>query len=316
MPDDAFKLLAGVVDIEHWEDYDAPPRSVLLEKARDCDGIISLLTDKIDEEFLTACPNIQVVSQLAVGYNNIDVDACTAHGVRVSNTPGVLTDTVAESALALLLACSRRVVEADTYVRDGEWTVAWHPLMLLGHDLHGATLGIVGLGRIGTKLARIAREVGANIVYFDRWRNEALEAEGLVTRCESLDDLCAVSDFISIHVDLNPSTHHLFDETQLGKCKPNCILVNTSRGPVVDQRALAKALQQKTIAAAGLDVFESEPIPNDDPLLNCKNVVMFPHLGSASRGTRAAMSRLVGENMLAFWKGERMNQLVNPAVEE
>eukprot|EP00211_Chloroparvula_japonica_P003856 CAMPEP_0119133412 /NCGR_PEP_ID=MMETSP1310-20130426/13355_1 /TAXON_ID=464262 /ORGANISM="Genus nov. species nov., Strain RCC2339" /LENGTH=790 /DNA_ID=CAMNT_0007124099 /DNA_START=56 /DNA_END=2428 /DNA_ORIENTATION=- len=316
MPKDAFEILGGLVEVEMWEDYDAPPRDVLLEKARNCDGLISLLTDKIDEELLSACPQLQVVTQLAVGYNNIDVGACTRHGVRVSNTPGVLTDTVVETTLTLLLACSRRVVEADKYVRRGDWKVSWHPLMLLGTDMHDRTLGIVGLGRIGGKLARVAKAIGARIVYYDAWPNAALEEDGTVERMTDLDELCRQSDFISIHVNLTPETTHLFDENRFAKCKPNCILVNTARGPVVDQRALARALKNKTIAAAGLDVFEQEPISLDDELLQCDNVVLMPHLGSASLGTRSAMSRLVGENMRAYWEGKPMNQLVNPDVED
>jgi lactate dehydrogenase-like 2-hydroxyacid dehydrogenase/aspartate/methionine/tyrosine aminotransferase len=316
MPDDAFKILGDLIDLEVWEDYDAPPRDVLLEKARECDGLISLLTDKIDEEFLAACPKLQVVSQLAVGFNNIDLEACTRHGVRVSNTPGVLTDTVVETAMALLLSCSRRVVEADAYVRKGDWKVSWHPLMLLGNDLNNKTLGVVGLGRIGGKLARVAKVIGARVLYFDSWQNKAMEAEGIVERVQDLDELCRQCDFISIHVNLTPETTHMFDEARLAKCKPNCILINTSRGPVVDQKALAKALREGTIAGAGLDVFEQEPISLDDELLQCKNAVVIPHLGSATLEARSAMSRLVGENMRAYWTGESMQQLVNTAVEE
>jgi glyoxylate reductase len=316
IPSDAFEILDGVVDLEIWQDYDPPPRQVLLEKVRDCDGLISLLTDRIDEELLSECSGLQVICQLAVGYDNIDLAACTRRGVRVSNTPGVLTDTVAETALALAFACGRRVREADGYVRAGCWRTAWHPLMLLGSDLHGTTVGVAGLGRIGGKLARVAREIGARVIYHDLRQNAELEAAGIVERVQTLEELCEQSDVISIHYNLTPETYHIFDAKMLAKCKPNCIIVNTSRGPVVDQKALAKALQDGTIAAAGLDVFEQEPIPADDPLLQCHNAVLFPHLGSASTGTRAAMSRLVGLNMRAYWKGERMPQLVNTEVEK
>ena len=315
IPQDAFKLLDGIVDLEVWQGYDPPPREVLLNKVKDCDGLISLLTDKIDEELLSAAPKLQVITQLAVGYDNIDIPACTRQGVRVSNTPGVLSDTVVETTLALIFACSRRVLEADSYVRKGQWKTAWHPLMLLGSDLHGSTLGVAGLGRIGAKVARVAKELGAHVIYHDVHPNTELEAAGIVERVRTLGELCERSDFISIHYNLTPETFHIFNSAMFARCKSNCILVNTARGPVVDQQALTKALQDKMIAAAGLDVFEQEPVSGDDPLLQCDNVVLFPHLGSASTGTRAAMSRMVGVNMRAYWNGEPMPQLVNSEVE-
>eukprot|EP01102_Stenamoeba_stenopodia_P009353 TRINITY_DN2755_c0_g1_i1.p1 TRINITY_DN2755_c0_g1~~TRINITY_DN2755_c0_g1_i1.p1 ORF type:complete len:748 (+),score=221.89 TRINITY_DN2755_c0_g1_i1:136-2379(+) len=313
MPQIALDSLRTVVDLEVWEDEEAPPRDVLLKKVKDVDGLVSLLTDKIDQELLDHAPKLKIVTQMAVGFNNIDVKACTKRGVYVTNTPGVLTDTVVESTFALLFAASRRIVEADNYLRRGDWKVSWHPLMLLGHDLHEKTLGIIGFGRIGKKVAIIAQTFGAKVVYYDVYRDEQFEKEHNV-RSVSIEQLLRESDFVSIHTDLNPSTHKLINEERLKIMKPNAILINTARGPIVDQAALYKALKEKRIFAAALDVFEKEPIDMNDPLLKLDNVVLLPHLGSASLKTREAMAMITYRAQKAFWSGQEVPCLLNPDV--
>jgi len=314
MPNIAFDMIKDLVDLELWEGEDAPPRDVLLEKLKSCDGFISLLTDKIDAELMDACPRLKIITQLAVGYNNIDLAAASARGIYVTNTPDVLTDTVVETTFALLFGVSRRIVEADSYVRDGKWKVAWHPLMMLGTDLCGGTLGIVGMGRIGKKVALVAQAFGARVIYNDAFRSKDFETEHDVEHV-TLEELYRRSDFISLHVNLTPETHHMIDAKSIAMMKPNCIIVNTARGPVVNQKDLAEALKTKRIAGAGLDVFEKEPIEMSDELLGLDNCVLLPHLGSASLGTRSNMAKLVGTNMSAFWQGKHsLPQLVNKDV--
>jgi glyoxylate reductase len=315
MPEIVFEMIKDLVDLEVWEQEDAPPRDVLIQKVKDCDGFISLLTDKIDAEFLDACPKLKLITQLAVGYNNIDLDAATQRGIYVTNTPDVLTDTVVETTFALLFAVSRRIVEADKYVREGNWKVAWHPLMMLGSDLCGGVLGIIGLGRIGKKVATVAQAFGARVIYYDMYRSQDFEKEFNVQYVE-LDQLYRESDFISVHVNLTPETKHIINATSLALMKPNCIIVNTARGPVINQTDLAEALKNRRIAGAGLDVFETEPIEMDDPLLQLDNCVVLPHLGSASYNTRRRMAQIVGQNQVAFWKGQKkLVSLVNTNVE-
>ncbi|KAL6069570.1 D-glycerate dehydrogenase, variant 2 [Balamuthia mandrillaris] len=279
LPQDAFDLIKDLVDLEVWEGEDAPPRAVLLEKVKDCDGLISLLTDKIDAELFDAAPRLKVVCQYAVGFNNVDLEAATKRGIYITNTPGVLTDTVVETTFALLFAAARRIAEGDRYIRSHKWNVGWHPLMLLGDDLCGSTLGIIGLGRIGKKVAVVAQAFGASVVYNDEYRSQDFEEQQGV-RFVELEELYRVSDFISVHVNLTEKTKHLINEQALRQMKPNCVIVNTARGPVIDQKALTDALMNQVIRAAGLDVFEQEPIDKDDPLLQLENVVCIPHLGT------------------------------------
>jgi glyoxylate reductase len=313
LPEPAMALLREHADITVWDtDEVPPPREVLVAQSGPCDGLLSLLTDRIDGAVLDACPRLKVVSNYAVGYDNIDVEAATARGVVVTNTPGVLTETTADFAFALLMAAARRVVEADRYTRAGRWR-SWMPMLLLGQDVHHATLGLVGLGRIGAAMARRARGFEMKILYYDVVRREDLERE-LGIEYTSLDDLLRRSDFVSVHTPLTAQTRHLIGARELGLMKKTAMLINSARGPIVDQEALVDALRSGTIAAAGLDVFEVEPLPPDHPLLGLDNVTLAPHIASASVDTRTKMAMMAAENLLAVLDGRRPPNFVNPEV--
>jgi glyoxylate reductase len=309
LPEEALSIIRPAAEMEVWPEEAPPPRPVLLEKATDLDGLLCLLTDRIDVELLETAPKLKVVSQMAVGYDNIDVPACTARGIKVGNTPGVLTETTADLAFALLLATARRIVEADRFTRKGEWQT-WSPMLLTGPDVHHATIGIIGLGRIGFEVARRARGFEMRILYSNRSRNERAERE-LGAQHVDLETLLAESDFVSIHTPLSPETRHLMGAPQFAKMKPTAIFINTARGGVVDQRALYDALRQKQIAAAGLDVFEVEPLPDDDPLLELENTVLLPHIGSASVATRTRMAVLAAENLVAGLQSRPLPHPIN-----
>ncbi len=312
LPGGALERLSRETDAEVWEDEQPPPRERLLEAVRDVDGLLCLLTDKIDAELLDAAPRLRVVSTMAVGYDHIDVGEATRRGVVVTNTPGVLTETTADLAFALLLAAARRLPEGERAVREGRWTT-WHPSFLLGRDVHGATLGIVGLGKIGEAMARRAQGFHMRVLYHDGARKPEVEKElGVVYA--SFEDLLAESDFVTVHVPLTPETRHLFDDAAFGRMKPTAVFINTSRGPLVDESALKRALESGRIAAAGIDVTEEEPLPQDDPLLDLPNLLVLPHIGSASVATRARMAEMAVENLLAGLVGERPPQCVNPEV--
>ncbi len=301
-------------DAEVWADPLPPPHAVLLEKVAACDGLVSLLTDKVDAALLDAAPRLKVVSNFAVGFNNVDVPAATARGVAVGNTPGVLTDATADMAFCLLIAAARRVVEGHAYTLSGKWKT-WEPLGHLGQDLAGRTLGVVGLGRIGVALARRCRfGWDMNVLYHDVHRNEAAERD-LGARQVDFDTLLRESDFVSVHTDLNEQTRGLFGAAAFAKMKPTAVLVNTARGPIVDQKALAEALRAGTIFAAGLDVTDPEPPADDDPLLKLPNVVVAPHIASATVGTRDAMATICADNLLAGLRGDKLPGWVNPEVE-
>ena len=314
LPDEGMEPVVAACDTRVWEDELPPPRAELLEAIRGCAGVLTLLTDKVDDEFLDAAgPQLKVVSNYAVGFDNVDVPACTARGVAVGNTPGVLTDTTADLAFALLMAAARRIPEGDRYVRAGKWKT-WGPLLLLGPDVHGAEIGIVGFGRIGQAVARRAAGFGMTILYHDvRRADPAIEAEHAATFLP-LEDLLARADFVSLHVNLTDDTRGLIDAEKLGWMKSTAVLVNTSRGPVVDPRALADALRDGVIGAAALDVTDPEPIPPDDPLLALDNCLVVPHIASASRATRAKMAEMAAANLLAGVRGERLPTPVNPEV--
>ncbi|MDQ7859999.1 MAG: D-glycerate dehydrogenase [Armatimonadota bacterium] len=313
LPEVALERLRAAADVAVWEtDEVPPPREVLLRQAAGADGLISLLTDPIDGALLDAAPRLRVVSNYAVGFDNIDVAAATARGVVVTNTPGVLTETVADFAMALMLATARRLVEADRYTRAGQWK-SWMPMLLLGPDVHHATLGLVGLGRIGAAVARRARGFAMTVLYHDVVRREDLEAE-LGLGYVPLEDLLRRADFVSIHTPLLPETRHLIGAAQFALMKPTAILINTARGPIVDQRALYEALRTGRIAGAGLDVFEIEPVAADEPLLRLDNVVVAPHIASASVETRTQMALMAVDNLLAALDGRRPPNLVNPEV--
>ncbi len=313
LPERGLKIIKEHLDAEVWKEYAPPPKKVIIEKARNVDALATLLSDKIDAEVFDAAPNLKIVAQMAVGFDNIDVQEATKRGVYVTNTPEVLTDTTADFAWALLMAVARRVVEADKYVRTGQWKVGWHPSMLLGRDVHGATIGIVGAGRIGYAVAKRASGFNMKILYYDVIPRPEMEKE-LGAKRVDLDTLLREADFVSIHVPLMKETHHLINAEKLKLMKKTAYLINNARGPVVDEKALYEALKEGRIAGAGLDVFEQEPTPVDNPLLKLDNVVVAPHISSASYETRSRMAEMVAENLVAFFEGRKPPNLVNPEV--
>ena len=295
-----------------WDGDLPPPRDELLRRVAGVDGALTLLTDKVDDEFLDAAgPQLRVVSNYAVGFDNVDVAACARRGVKVGNTPGVLTDTTADLAFALLMAAARRLPEGDRFVRDGKWKT-WGPLLLLGPDVHGATIGIVGFGRIGQAVARRAQGFGMEILYHDLEPLPASVSDPLGATYLRLEELLPRADFVTLHVNLSPVTRHLINEKTLALMKPTAILVNTSRGPVVDQVALASALRDGVISAAALDVTDPEPIPMDDPLVGMDNCLIVPHIASASRATRGKMAEMAAANLIAGVRGESLPTEVPP----
>ena len=312
IPDEGLDKVRAGSDADVWEDDLPPPRDELLRRVAGCDGVLTLLTDRVDDEFLDAAgPGLRVVSNYAVGFDNIDVAACARRGVAVGNTPGVLTETTADLAWALLMAAARRLPEGDRYVRAGRWKT-WGPLLLLGPDVHGATIGIVGFGRIGQAVARRAQGFGMEILYHDVQPVPEEVTMPLGATYLPLEALLPRSDFVSLHVNLSELTRHLINATTLGLMKPTAILVNTSRGPVVDQLALADALRDGTIAAAGLDVTDPEPISMDDPLVALDNCLIVPHIASASRATRGRMAAMAAANLLAGVRGQPLPTPVLP----
>lgn len=302
-------------DAQIWEDELPPPRDVLLGKVIGIDGILCLLTDQIDKELMEAAgPQLKVISQIAVGYNNIDIPEATKRGIPVGYTPDVLTQTTADATLALMLAAARRVTESERAVRAGEWRT-WHPLHFLGQDLYGSTVGIIGMGRIGLEVAKRCLGFDTKILYYDKGRREDLEADYPLNFVD-FDTLLMESDFVSLHTVLDDSTYHLISDDAFAKMKTNSVLVNAARGPIVDPKALYKALKGGQIAAAGLDVTEPEPIPMNDPLLTLENCVIVPHTASASVSTRREMSRISATNLLNGINGEKLLTCVNPEVYE
>jgi glyoxylate reductase len=289
---------------------DLPPtREQLLEKVRGVDGLLCMLTERIDAELMDAAgPQLKVISSMSVGVDHIDIAEATRRGIPVGNTPGVLTDATADQAFALLLAAARRVVEGVDYIREGQW-ITWHPQLLLGADLAGATLGIVGFGRIGQAVAKRAQGFDMRVIYHSPNTQPAHNAQPV-----DLDTLLRESDFVSINVPLTEKTRHLVNAEFLAKMKSNAVLVNTARGGVLDQTALYNALRSNQIFAAALDVTDPEPLPMDSPLLELKNCIIVPHLGSASYKTRNLMSKLAAENLIAGIKGEKLPNCVNVSV--
>lgn len=315
LPGPGLKIVQVVADVRSWDREDLPPpREVLFKEVPDVDGLLSLLTDRVDDALMAAAPRLKVVSNVAVGFDNIDVPAATRRGIVVTNTPEVLTETVADFAFCLLLAAARRLVQADAYTRAGKWKT-WELMLFAGQDLYRATLGLIGLGRIGSAVARRAKGFEMRIIYYDPYRRPDLEQQ-LGIEYREMNDVLREADFISVHVPLMESTRHLIGREQFKLMKPTAIFVNTSRGPVVDQRALAEALRSKQIYAAGIDVFEQEPVPADEPLLALDNIVVAPHIASASIPTRIKMATLAAENLVAVLHGKRPPNPVNPEVLE
>lgn len=311
IPQEGLEMLRKECHVEVFP-LDRPiTREELLEAVKDKDGLLCLLSDRVDKEVMEAGRNLRVISNYAVGYDNIDIEEATKRGIIVTNTPGVLTEATAEMAWALLFSVSRRIVEGDRLVRSGGFK-GWAPMLLLGSGASGKTLGIVGAGRIGQAMALKSRGFEMKVLYFARSRKETLERE-LGAEKAGLHNLLRESDFVSIHLPLTPETHHLIGAKELGLMKKTAYLINTARGPIIDEKALVKALRKGTIAGAGLDVYEEEPrlAPG---LAGLDNVVLAPHLGSATTETRRNMAVMAAEDLLAVLKGERAKNVVNQGV--
>jgi glyoxylate reductase len=299
LPGDALERLEVEHEVEVWPERLPPPRAELLARAPKLEGLLSLLTDPVDAELIEAAPNLRAISNYAVGVDNVDVEAATARGIPVGNTPGVLTESTADLALALMLGIARRLVEGEAFVRAGEW-VTWEPGLMLGRDLHGATVGIVGYGRIGQAVGRRLEGFGCELL--------TTSGSGGVP----LDELLARSDFVTVHTPLTPATRGLIGTEALARMKPTAYLINTARGPIVDTDALAHALHAGELAGAALDVTDPEPLPGDHPLLEAPNLLAVPHLGSATVATRERMADMAVDNLLAGLAGEPMPNQVTP----
>ena len=312
---DALDLIEKTAEFELWPDEEPPTPEQLMEAMADVEGAIINVMDRIDAPLLDAAPKLKVLSQVAAGLDNIDIPEATKREILVGYTPGVLAKSTADLAFALLLAVARRVVESDKWVREGNWKISHHPMFWLGSEVNGSTLGILGLGGIGLETAKRGLGFDMKIIYHSRTRKPELEAE-YGFKYATLNRVLAQSDFLSIHVPLTPETNRFIGEKQLKKMKSTAILINLSRGPVVDTDALYKALTEGWIAGAGLDVFDPEPVPADHPLLGLDNVVVLPHIGSASNRSRRDMHLLAARNLVAGLKGERLEQCANPEVYE
>ena len=313
--DEGLNMLQEYADVEVYDGEGGIPRDMLLEKVVDVDGLLCLLSDKIDAEVMETGRNLKVISNYAVGYNNIDTTTATEKGIYITNTPGVLTDTTADLAFALLMSVARRTVEADKYVRRGDWKTAWGPKMYTGGDVWGKTLGIIGFGRIGQAMGR--RGIGFNmkVMYNSATRKPELEEE-MGVKWGTVEEVLRESDFVSFHVPLTPETNGMIGGKELAMMKKTAYLINTARGAVVDEAALYEALKNGIIAGAGLDVFHQEPVNMDNPLLTLDNVVVAPHMGSASVETRTEMSVMNAKDILAVLAGRTPVNLVNPEVKK
>ncbi len=317
VPDPAYPLLEAIGDVEaNMEEGVIWPHAELLRRSPGHDYIYSLLTDNIDARFLEACasstPRLKMVANMAVGFNNIDVDTATRLGIAVSNTPGVLSDTTADLAFALLMATARRIPEAERYLRAGKYK-GWGPLLFCGADVHYATLGLIGAGRIGKIVAKRASGFEMKVIYYDVYRLSPEEEAAHNVTYMPMDEVLQQADFISVHTPYMPATHHLISEREFSLMKPGAFLINTARGPIVDEKALVRALQSKKIAGAGLDVFEYEPAVEPE-LLTMENVVLLPHIASASLKTRTLMATMASDNIVAHFHGQRPPNIVNPEV--
>jgi glyoxylate reductase len=319
----AIRRLATMARVDLWDDEMPPPPDELRARARQADGVLSMVTDRFDAAMIRALPRLRAISNLAVGVDNIDLDAATRAGIAVGHTPGILTETTADLAFGLLMAAARRIAEGDRYVRGGRWRT-WGPKVMLGRDIHGATLGIIGWGAIGQAMARRGAGFGMRVLYL-AGRHAAHSARGRRPRVSasanpaaaeptSLKRLLAESDFVSLHVPLTAATRHLIGETEFAMMKRTAILVNTARGAIVDPQALVGALRAGRLAGAGLDVTDPEPIDANDPLLKLPNVVITPHIGSASHATRLKMAELAVDNLIDVFEGRRPKHCANPAV--
>jgi len=314
LPPECMDRLSESSDLTYNREDRCLTKAEIIAGVRDAEGLICLLTDTIDDEILQAGSKLRVVANFAVGFNNIDVAAASSRKLPVTNTPGVLTDSTADMAWALLMDAARRVAEGDRLVRTRKWA-GWGPLQLLGSDITGATLGILGMGRIGQAMAKRARGFEMRVCYWNRTRLSLKDETRLGLEYCSKESLLEQSDFVSVHVALNDATHHFIGESELARMKSTAILINTARGPVVDEKALCEALQHQRIAGAGLDVYEQEPILVEE-LYDLPNAVLAPHLGSATIGTRTKMGMMAVENCLVAWRGQRPPNLVNEDIYE
>ncbi|WHX40033.1 D-glycerate dehydrogenase [Mesobacillus sp. AQ2] len=313
LPEETIVELTEQFEVKMWEHEDIPaPREVLLAEAKKASGMITMLSDKIDEELLSAGENLKVVANLAVGFDNINLKSATERGIVVSNTPDVLTETTADLTFALLMAAARRIVEAADYIKAGKWE-GWSPYLLAGHDVYGKTIGIVGMGKIGKAVARRANGFGMDILYHNRSRKPEAEKE-LGAVYSSFEDLVSKADYVVSLAPLTDETRNLFTADVFAKMKKSAIFINVGRGPVVDEQALYEALKSGEIAAAGLDVFEKEPISTEHPLLELSNVTAIPHIGSASTETRTKMIKLCCTNVKAVLTGDSPKTIVNKEV--
>lgn len=316
IPEEGLALVRDFCAADVWSEELPPAPHVIMDRVKGVDGILSLLTDKMDGEVMAAAgPGLKVISNYAVGFDNIVVPEATRRGIPVGNTPGVLTDTTADFAFALLMAAARRLVEADKFTRAGKWKT-WGPTLLLGNDISGATLGVIGFGRIGKGMARRAQGFEMRVLYYDPECRDDPYAAQVGATCVNLETLLRESDFVSIHTPLTDATYHLINAQTLAQMKPAAVLINTARGPVVDTGALYQALRDGIIGYAALDVTEPEPIEIGNPLLSLDNVIIAPHIASASVATRGKMARMAAANLMAGLNGERLPHCVNPDVYE
>ena len=315
MHPDAIALIGEAAEMEVWPDDPPPSAGELREKLADADGVLINIMDRVDIALLDTAPRLRVISQLAAGLDNVDVPECTRRGILLGSTPGILSKAVADHAFALLLSAARRVVESDKWVRGNNWELAFHPNYWLGSEVQSSTLGIVGLGQIGLEMARRAQGFDMRILYHSRNRRPDAEAQLGLTYAP-FEELLEVSDYVSLHVPLTPETRHLIDASALQRMKPTAILINISRGPVVDTDALCTALNEGWIGGAGLDVVDPEPIPDDHQLLSMDNVTITPHIGSASVLSRRAMSIMAAQNLVNGLSGQRLVHCANPELYE
>lgn len=315
IPSPGIEILQKYCEVEVHKGKLPPSREELLRKVSDKDGLLCLLTDRIDGEVMDAGKNLVVISTYSVGYDHIDIEEASKRGIYVAHTPGVLTEAVADFTWALILAITRRVVEADKFIRSGKWNMPWQPELLVGMEVYGKTLGIVGFGRIGKAVAKRAKGFDMKILVYDIVVDEET-AKSLGAEVVDLDTLLRESDIVSLHVPLTEGTRHMIGENELKKMKRTAFLINTARGPVVDEKALIRALREGWIQGAGIDVFEKEPTDIDNELLKLENVVVTPHIASASLEARRKMSELSATAIVKILKGEKPKNLVNPEVEK